>query len=348
MAQQDVRFTVPDYRLEDAPDAFDWELVGADGSLAGEGTTVNVNGSPLNGVRHMYVARLDLTLDGLDDGEYSLEISHEGNLLHTEPISVDNEESYKASDEYTLEGDDNVYVSTHPGLGLDTKWDLYERNDLLASGSGFAPGDDLRIDLSEFDSSLSPYLLLVEGSEGYTQHRLWRLTASVLGALKDLRTYTDRLNVDIRLDGLKFEESDYLHWLTMGRDSFNENTLTNFTMMDATGPIRKLWLSCSQYEALRTRYLEEGLNNFSYNGASVTLDVDVTQFLESQASTLETKIQEASQKLKINLHYKGLVAGPGKWTTRTSSYGATGHSLSPVMGRGGQLPHLWGARRANR
>ena len=342
MASRDIRFSVSEERLEgpyDTPDSFEWTLYDANGELIdGPKSSTDASSRMLNNGRLEFLVRCFVDDANLDPGGYQLEISHNGNFLHSSELAVEGEAEYSSDDYYTLESDGILSIDTHAELGGDTKWSLFLENFLLAEGSGFSPGDPLELDLSEYSmTGLSPALLLLEGSEGYTQHNVWKITPGILRALKDLRNYLDRLNRDVRLDGLKFEDPDYLHWLEMGRDKFNAAVLTDFSMTGATGPIRSLWLACSQHEALRTRYLEEGLTSFSYNGAAVTLDVDTASVLDSHASNLESQIQEVAQRLKINLAQKGIVAGPGVWGMRTTSIGATGRSLSPVAGLGHPL-----------
>ena len=335
MASKDVRFSVPEARLDGpygTPDAFEWEMYDDDGELVdGPKSSTDVSSRPLPNGRIEFLVRCFIDDSGLPPGEYALEISHNEVFLHSGTHLVEEEEEYASDDYYALEGDGGVVVDVHPDLGGNARWSLYDGNALLGQGSG-VPGSGLPLDLSLYGvkTGLSPVLLLLESSAGYTQHSIWQVTPEILRAMGDLRKYVDRLNRDMRLDGLRFGDSDYLHWLEMGRDKFNAAVLTDFDMTEATGPIRSLWLSCSQHEALRTRYLEEGLTGFSYNGAAVTLDVDTASALDSQASNLESQIQDTAQRLKINLAQKGLVSGPGKWSMNSKSIGATGRSLSPV------------------
>ena len=336
MASRDVKFTVRADRLDgpyDTPDSFEWELYDSNGEMVdGPKAAVDASSRTLNNGRMEFLIRVFLDEAGLRPGSYTLELSHNGEFLHASDVEIEEAPEYSSSDYYTLEMDSRVEVEVHPDMGGDTQWNLFQGNELLASGDGFSAGSTLELDLVQYNATtgLTPLLLLLEGSEGYTQHNVWQVTPEILRALGDLRKYMDRLNRDVRLDGLKFEDADYMHWLEMGRDKFNAAVLTDFTMTAATGPIRSLWLACSQHEALRTRYLEEGLTGFSYNGAAVTLDVDTASVLDSQASNLESQIQDTAQRLKINLAQKGIISGPGTWGLHTRSIGATGRSLSPV------------------
>lgn len=179
---------------------------------------------------------------------------------------------------------------------------------------------------------LEPCSLLIGGASGYTDHRIFHTNPSILSAARDLRTYVDRLNRRLRLDSLQFADSDYLLWLMLGRDRLNAITpVTAFTMTAATGPIRQYWLMAAQVEALRTRYLEEALTQYDYSGAGVNLTVDITQFLESQAQVLETRLEQATQ-MKTIMAMRGLVSGSGRWSLRNKNTGVIGLTLGPVTG----------------
>ena len=342
MASRDIEFDVSENRLDgpyDTPDSFAWELYDSDGDLVdGPKTATDISSSVLRNGRLSFLIRCFVDEEGLDAGKYSLEITHNGNFLYSADVVLDDEPEYVSDDHFTLNDDGGIELTAHQELGDNARWRLFYGNNLLANGTA-SPGDLLSVNLVEHGMSigLTAGMLLVEGSEGFTQHNVWLVTPSILRALRDLRVYLDRLNRDVRLDGLKFGDADYMHWLEMGRDKFNALVFTDFTMTDATGPIRSLWLVCSQHEALRTRYLEEGLTSFSYNGAAVTLDVDTASVLDSHAGNLESHIQDQATRLKTNLGQKGLVAGPGSWAVDAADTIVTGKSISPVTGHGGRL-----------
>lgn len=326
MASRESRFTIPDSVVEssyDIPDSVKWNLYKGD-LWVDNGVTSFIGGSPNSrGIR--ILARYDFDMPE-EHGEYDLEFVFDDiNFVANEKISIE-EAVEELLDEYTIDGELEVELDLDD-VGDNPTYTVYQGNTKVVDDRPDA-SDCLVLDVSHIDPTLDPLQVIVEGTEGYFHFRVFRINPSILLVLNDLRKYIDRLNMNLRIDSLKFTNGDYLFWLQHGRDRFNSIPMaTNFTMTEAEGPIRDLWLVCSQVEALRTRYLEEGLTTYSYGGASVTLDVDVTTFLESQASTLETRITDEGQRLKTSLHTRGVRGGSGKWSTKNFVTGAAGRTI---------------------
>lgn len=278
-------------------------------------------------------------VEGLPDGQYKvvfLASLSKGQYSASDDLYVETPH-LEITDKYSI-----YNIVTIPN-SYACKWSLFDKNNKISSGETNEADKTFSIDLSTVNMRLDPYLLVTEDQLGnYTDQRIFYICPSILGAIKDLRTYIDRLNLKLRLDSLYFSDSDYLFWLMSGRDRFNGLPLyTNFSMTGATGPIRDMWLLCSQISALRVKYLEEGLTSYQYSGAAVSLDIDITPYIEQYVSALESRLAEEGQRLKTQLHNKGQIEGSGEWTMANSNIGTFGMTLGPVCGKGVFGRRVW-------
>lgn len=237
--------------------------------------------------------------------------------------------SYSTNATYTISDEperdiDIIVMDRKIELEDDCNYTLYKDNEKLCEGTY-----NLCIPKS-IEPSLDPlYLMSMDGAT-YTDKRVFFVTPSIMSAVKDMRSYLDRLNRQLRLDSLEHTDADYLLWLKAGMDRLNLLLTTTFTMTLATGAIRDLWLVASQIQCLRTRYLEEGLTSFNYSGSAVQLDVDVTQYLDTLISQLETRLDNDATKLRLTLHNRGLTSGSGKYVQQSAFAGALGVSRGPA------------------
>lgn len=206
----------------------------------------------------------------------------------------------------------------------DCNYTLYKDNEKLCEGS-------YNLCIPKYvEPSLEPLYLLNTDGGTYTDRRVFFITPSIIGAVKDMRSYLDRLNRQLRIDSLEHTDADYLLWLKAGMDRLNLLLTTTFNMTLASGAIRDLWLVASQIQCLRTRYLEEGLTSFNYSGSAVQLDIDVTQYLDTLIGQLETRLDNDATKLRLTLHNRGLTSGSGKYVQQSGFAGASGVSRGPA------------------
>ena len=339
--QREARFTVPqriwdqlDPRRELEIDGLGWELYDSDDRLVDLGNSVNLSHSPTErGERFIVTYDVDIPDDV---GTYELYMELERAFSYTEFIERQDEE-YAPEDHLTTSGRLSLDIDRATYGDPDTiPWELHNDVEMVASGE-ITASDECRIalDVSDRQPMLDPYSLLVgtgDESAGYTDHRIFHVNAPILSVARDLRSRIDRLNRRARLDSLQFADTDYLLWLLLGRDRFNAVTpVTDFTMSNATGPIRQYWLDAAMIEALRVKYLEESLTQYEYGGAAINLSVDVTQALEALASTMEQRLEQATQMKKV-MAIRGLVGGDGRWTLRNRNTGVIGVTQGPVTG----------------
>lgn len=230
---------------------------------------------------------------------------------------------------------------------VDIIYELYKDNVLVDSQT--LPADDNGavshvVQTSGLDPDLTPYMATFreDGTANYQTRRIFVMTPVVMRAMEEIRTYLDRLNKQMRIDSLKFTDSDYVAWLQSGRDRFNSfGKVSYITMLNAQGAIYHLWLVCSQITALRVKYLEEGLTSFNYSGSAVQLDVDVTQYIEGLLSRLEEELESNLRPLKEQMYKNSSNIGDGSQQIKGGyARGATGLSISPVTGAG-HLGNRW-------
>jgi hypothetical protein len=170
--------------------------------------------------------------------------------------------------------------------------------------------------------------------------RLFVVNPSILSALADMRVLIDKMSASI--DGLSeidFTDPLLLAYLRRGRDMFNGayGVPTNFTMLNATGPVREYWLRFSEIVALRAQFLMEGERVFNFSGQSVSLDVDRTQYFQGLADSLQAVMDNECKAFKTILVKRGLLGGDGNVDPTQQAYGAAGSlgiTISPATNWG--------------
>lgn len=286
---------IPHIAGNELPDKVHWLAFDEDELLVQQGWS-NLAHSQTTPRGHQFTTYVDYDTQ-LSPGVYTIQFVVEfGTQSHTTEIKYEVEvpEEYNNTDVITI--DRNV--------SLNGNYKIYSGNLLVASGS--------ELELPAIvEPRLEPLYAMSTERNVYDDLRIWFVNPSIMNAVKDMRSVLDRLNRQLRLDSLEHTDQDYLLWLQMGRDRLNTLLNTSFTMTEATGSIRDLWLVASQIYCIRTRYLEEGLTSFSYSGAAVQLDIDVTQYLEAFASQLEDRLSNEAPMLKAKLHNQGTTTGSG-------------------------------------
>lgn len=186
-------------------------------------------------------------------------------------------------------------------------------------------------------ASLSPFSIIWSYANGGQPSReigkVFVVNPSILMAAEDLQ---DEINKARSHLGYKpvFSTEEMLTYLRIGADRFNGYAnVTKFTMTNATGPVRAFWLSFSKIVALRSQYMAEGEAAFDFQGQSVSLQVDRTQFYETLASAEENAINDPARQFKAILSKRGQIAGDGNVDPTALNFGAiacVGVGLSPV------------------
>lgn len=214
---------------------------------------------------------------------------------------------------------------------------------LYVSSHGVSPTDE------GFSPSLNPHTIIWDIKDNINSpvgvrkqtSSLFIVNVSILNAITELKGFFDRLNQEARLPSLEYSSADYCLWLKQGMDMFNSGGLfTNFIMTNATGAIRHWWFICSIISALRNMYILEGQRAFSFSGQSVTLDVDMTQYIQSLLSDLQGQWDSDKLSFKQQLKQYGLVSGTGDMAYAKFQVGALGLTMNPASNFGG----FWSSR----
>ena len=162
------------------------------------------------------------------------------------------------------------------------------------------------------DPQLEAYNVLWTTRDNTQADHLYVYTPTMFSAMEELNGLINYVNTKFRLDDLVVDRSQLAAFLKVGADKFNATGLpTTFDMTAAASTIRYWWLMCSQAYALRILYLAEGMRSFNFSTQSISLDVDLTQYIESQASALESAIESGLPQLKQTLHKRGALGGDG-------------------------------------
>ena len=304
---------------------------------------------------------INMTIPDAYPGTYSLIVSRSG-LSSTEKLLIEGlaQQAYGAADVLGLQSDTNLQWSlldTNPNATVT--WDLNftrltslvatahgsttkqnQGNDTLFVSQGFNPIAEA------MPASLNPQTIIwsIEDMPGRVRRQtsaLFIVSNSQLTVISELKNFFDRLCQEKRLPSLEYTLSDYTRWCQQGMDMFNAQGLfTSFTMTNATEGIRYWWFICSIISALRSMYMYEGQRSFSFSGQSVTLDVDITQYLQSMADTLQGQWDSEKLAFKQQLKQYGLTGGDGNMANASFQFGAVGLTLGPASNFGG----FYGAR----
>lgn len=232
---------------------------------------------------------------------------------------------------------------TDQGIGGGTTKVANGSDVLYVSDSGLSPT------VEGFTPSLHPHTIVwnikdVPNSGVVTRKQtssLFIVNLSILTAITELKSFFDRLNQEGRLPSLEYTYSDYCLWLKQGMDMFNAGGLfTNFTMINANGAIRHWWFVCSVISALRNMYSLEGQRSFNFSGQSVSLDVDITQYIDTLKSDLQGQWDSDKLSFKQQLKQYGLVSGDGNMNNAKFQAGALGLTMNPASNFGG----FWSGR----
>lgn len=172
----------------------------------------------------------------------------------------------------------------------------------------------------------------------------WVVNPSLMNAVDDVKAKINKARTTLYgSPDLLFPYETIMTWLRRAGDAFNsyQGVFTNFTFTNALGGIREYWLLFAELFALESQYLAEGEKAFDFQGAAISLNVDRTQYLDSIASKIQSRLDNEFKPFKQNLIIKGNIGGDG------SGYGGSGNlaALSSPLGAVGILispASIWG------
>ena len=236
--------------------------------------------------------------------------------------------------------------------------ELYQGNTLLGSqvipafqrvASGYYYSG--YINTAQMQASLVPYTAVWKYSNRTNTNQifresapLWLITPTIMQCIDDVKSKINKARTTLYgATDLLFPSTTILTWLRRGMDTFNNayGQMTNFNMTNALGGIREYWLLCTEVAALESQYLAEGEKAFQFSGAAITLDVDRTQYLDSAASKIQSRLDSELPNIKKNLIIKGNIAGDGSADTTRLQQGAIaaiGITITPASPQGYLYP----------
>lgn len=158
------------------------------------------------------------------------------------------------------------------------------------------------------------------------------ITPSILQASYELQSAVNRARNPGRLPELDINLNVLLTFLKIGADYFNAaGYVTYFNMQNAQGGIRAFWLAFSEVLILRSQYLLEAERAFNLSGQSANLDLDITSYYDTMASSKQSWIDSEIGNFKKNLQRRGINQGDGSTGGPDSSYtGSIGVAITPL------------------
>jgi hypothetical protein len=129
-------------------------------------------------------------------------------------------------------------------------------------------------------------------------------------------------------------------------DAFNGayGIFTNFTMTNALGPLREMWLLYAEKGALEAQALLEGEKMFDFQGAAISLNVDRTGMLDTAIGKIQQTLDAEVKPFKQNLLIKGITNGDGSGDgtgdfskAKRGNMGSVGISIHPASVYGGSI-----------
>lgn len=176
--------------------------------------------------------------------------------------------------------------------------------------------------------------------------RLYVVTPSIMAAIEDVRQLVMKARTTLYgFEDALFDINTIVSWLRRARDFFNSASglITQFTMTDATDGIREFWLRYAEVAMMRAQYLAEGEKAFDFQGQSISLNTDKTQYYDQLASNLQQQLDADIKPFKQNLIKKGASGGTGNMQGIFGIRGAMGtvgitrNVISPNMLYGAYL-----------
>jgi len=219
--------------------------------------------------------------------------------------------------------------------------------DRVANGyyyAGVIPTDAMPVTLVPYSvlwkmwSSANPGEVFSERAD------LYIINPTISSAINDVKAKINKARTTLYgSPDMLFPETTIMTWLRRAGDSFNGayGQFTSFTFTNAKGIIREFWLLYAELFALESQYLAEGEKAFDFQGASISLNVDRTQYLDNGASKIQSRLDSELKPLKQNLIIKGQTKGDGSADPSAlapGAIGAVGITITPASMWGRYLP----------
>lgn len=154
---------------------------------------------------------------------------------------------------------------------------------------------------------ICPYLIIYnyKTEQGWETevHTLYIASAKAMIIANNMRRYMDKArNHDID-PSLRWTDVELIHFVVCGLNHFNvyAPSITNYTIGNFPQEFIYLIEKCAELEALNALYLAEGMRSFDFSGASVTLNVDRTEYIKVKMDEINSWLDKNLQKSKMLL-----------------------------------------------
>lgn len=226
--------------------------------------------------------------------------------------------------------------------------EVYQDNKMIASApineaervaSGYYYAGSF--ETSALPVSLVPYQIVwkysLSGGPIYRDScSLWVVNSSILSCIEDCKAKINKARTTLYgTHDSMYKVDTLMTWLRRAADAFNGayGVFTSFTFLNAKGSIREYWLLYAELFAIESQYLLEGEKAFNFQGSNISLDVDKTQYLDSAASKIQSRLDNEFKPFKQNLVIRGATSGDGSvdpTILQKGAIGAVGISISQV------------------
>src|SRR6266481_622828 len=214
-------------------------------------------------------------------------LNENGMALLQSPVSTSTPNPRVINDSFLYD-----YTSPTPVLGLTT-------------GLGIAP---FFAEWSYLDGNGLPAVEI---------HPIYIISTKMYMFVDGVRRIVDKIrNLDVN-PNLQYTELDLAHYVLEGIQRINAHapTLTAYSPESMT-PVLYPWVKkAGVVAALQAQYLAEGMTDIDFQGATVQLNMDRTQYIQTMLDQFNTDIDQNLQKTK-------------KLITRSSGAGVLGISIS--------------------
>lgn len=163
------------------------------------------------------------------------------------------------------------------------------------------------VGLTDRNMGICPYLIMYNYRTeiGYQTevHTLYLVTGKSMLVVNSLRRYMDKArNFDID-PSLRWTDEELIHFVVEGLNRFNAAppSITGFTIANFPNNYIYVLEKCACHEALNAWYLAEGARAFDFTGASVTLNVDRTQYIQTKMDEIGGWLNDNLEKIKALL-----------------------------------------------
>lgn len=152
---------------------------------------------------------------------------------------------------------------------------------------------DMTVALNGFKPYIIEWVYTADGIVEREYHFMYVVNYRILSLSNSLRRFIDKAKSRHPNPALQFTEVDLIEYLSQGVAliNFTKPTLTDWSIVTCPPSLHMGLIQAGAYCALSAQYIAEGQAAFSFNGQTVTLEVDRTQFIDTALGRMMEFIQ---------------------------------------------------------